>query len=562
MPLFRIATSLFALGVLLSQCATIQKLEEVSHTRSNPKYEKFQEEIPAPEQDPNDHKIRKKNKTVPDVVLVAIQKDWVGYSQSDRLFYQNEILRRLLSFGIRIHNKELLLVEDVLTLRPLMKKKDIDAYILIQPVGKDSDSGDAKLRDSKSPSKFNITIHDSVNNLVYENLTAEWKSQLPEESNSLIFWNHDKGIQLVPPIQNSIKELVYFPEAQDWKKGLDKSIHGSLNLYASSADTTVKINGVIVGEVPIQNYSVVNGPNKVEFSKPGLEPKIRYLQIRAGIDKSVIHEWDDDRTTSSLVVQSFPQGLDVWIDSERKGKTHQYMSEIIPGDYRIRLSKSFPQDRGVVQEFLFAEGVVKLRPQTLESVALPYWVEEALHPNQVELWRPVGKRGFVPGVNPKLSFGKKTKLLPGDYGYLSSYFYLDELVVQGTFPDAIPVNQSIAIAFKSPNRTFLLEAKGEEISFYELKSGMKQARSLGVWKFKEKIKPEERIFRFETHPKKKEIRFRLGNREIYKTEFLESGFAQIGLITRGESFFQGMPLRDLKIFYPDMIELEKKKENK
>lgn len=533
----------------LFQCSTIQLQEGVAYTRDTPELIPFIADKPKPELDANDHKLRKRNKFKPDATILFDKESFDRLlSHKEAVFFKDAILRQAgtQGFGLRQPPKNEMISSN--DLKDFFKKNDVDFYLIV-------------LASQENPTRFTAIAKDSVNDSILGELAFEWKLEKEEDTSSVYIWKNHSEPKNLKLNSSPIPRLVYQPSSEDWKKISDDSIEGTVNLFSSSTDTIVLLDGKSIGEVPIRGLRLLNGPHRIQFKKPGVEPRTEFIQIRSGDSKTIYHEWEDDLNSANLQVFSFPQGLNVWVDGEKKGLTNQYMNEVIPGAYSIELSKEFLLPNGATEELLYSEVKVNLAAKDSKAIALPYYMDNALQPVYSEFWKPSGRKGFSPITKPVLGFeSDRSHLVPGDYGYYSSYIFPDRLEIEGVLPVFTPSQESrVGFVFYMGEVGYLFENRGDSIALFRIEKGKADNKSLAVWKFKDSIEPEERIFQVRTKPEDKKLQIRLGNREVLETELNMEVLWRMGILTRGEAFYKGAPLEKLRILYPDMVDLEKKR---
>ncbi len=521
-------------------CSSIQKLENESYVRSPLVLKPIDSVTEILVESSTDPKFRKINKLTPDILIRFPEENWSILEPKERVYFQREILRRLPRSHARVHfpSSDRANLDGILTIAP---EPDVDRY------------------------RFLVRLEDPFIDLEYYRTHLQWN---PREKSSpvLVFWKEGSRIS-TPGQTNSPPERILFPEESEWNEAFQSTVMGKLNIYASSSDTTLRINGEPAGGVPLRDYKILNGIHRIEFQRPGFETVVRFIQVRAGTERNFIHEWEGDRNKASIQIQSFPQGLDVSINSSRKGRTNYYESEILPGAKKIQLGKSISIGKaGDKREYLYAEGTGVVQFGTLARFALPYNLESALSPENSEFWTPVGERGFRPIYAPYLGFAKATPvLLPGDYGYVSSYIFPMTLKWEGVWGELPSDGSRLLLVLMGEDRNIGIEAFGEEIALFDWEAGRKNPfRSIGVWKFKKDTKPEERRFQFEyrKNTDTPKLKITLGNREIYSVDPPRGEFWQIGILTRGEKFRTGLALQAMRLQYPDLVEWERKRERK
>lgn len=543
---------LFSIG----NCSTIQLQEGEVWQRTSPEWVAYVAEVAQPKTDPLDHKLRKRNKSRPDITVLFDKQSWDDSLTPDAIdFFQNEILRLARENKVSTKqpdvDKPISLPKD----RNFFREEDVDAYLVVSPI-------------SGKNLKFQCVLKDSVNDKTYGEFFLEWRFREDEgvdSSRPPVIWNSVTKQQYVPQLGGHpvrIPELTYQPSPSEWNSVLARSLQGKIHVFSSSTDTKILLNGVEIGDAPLRDYPITNGPHRIQLAKPGVEPISKFIQVRAGETLTLHHIWEEDWSTGNLQVTSYPPGLDLWVDGEKKGPTQQYLNEIIPGEYVLELSKEFLSAQGDREDILYSESRFSIPAKSSRSISLPYHVENILEPEYGDFWEPTGRSGYLPSYKPLLGFQSKTsRLVPGDYGFTSAYLFPDTVEVDGVFEVRDSGNAHSGFYLNLGYMGFLLERRGDMIGLFRFSDVEKTGRSLGVWKFREGTKPEEQkfVFRTQLHEKEPKIVVRLGNREIHTEKWESRQPLQLAILTRGEAFFRGIPFRNLKITYSDIWAMEKKK---
>jgi hypothetical protein len=534
---------------VLASCSSIQLQEGLTTERQRPKFLTYEPKILEESTDPNDHKIRKKNKSKATIAVYHAELLAYEMPQRQREFILEELYRSLTKEGYVIHEipQDWKLGDD--TYKKFIREKDIDGILSTRYTPKDNTI------------QLQVQLSDSVHLKDYGSVNYIWSLD-NSNTDKMQKWEIQKnsqGLSLLESIPSNYPKTVQQPTSSDWKDLIDKSIYGTIQVFSSSSDTKVVLDGKSIGTTPIRKLSIVNGPHVIVYSKPGVENKSIYIHVRAGEDRNFYQEWEDDISTSTLKVTSIPQGLNVIFDGTLRGETNQYLSEIAPGDFEIQFTRNWEGE-----EIVFSEGSLSLDPREKKSITLPYFVEDAVQPQQAEFWTPSGRNGFNPSFKPLLNFkSTSSRLIPGDYGYYSAYFFNDRLEIAGSFmnPNSDP-NAKINFVVEIGEDVFVYEVQNKLVSFYHFSGKTATTTSLGVWVFKKEDPELGRPFAISTNIEKGLVQFDLGNRQIYETPLPPKPLWRVGILTRGEAFYKGAPISKLKIVYNDLVKLQTKWDKK
>ncbi len=108
---------------------------------------------------------------------------------------------------------------------------------------------------------------------------------------------------------------------------------GNLDIITSPIDASVYINGQLKGKSPISLTKLTIGTYLIKIEKQGFESIIRNIEIKEGstteINESFVNE-------QQITITSNPSNADVYINSERKGKT-PFSIKLSPASYSITL---------------------------------------------------------------------------------------------------------------------------------------------------------------------------------------------------------------------------------
>lgn len=134
---------------------------------------------------------------------------------------------------------------------------------------------------------------------------------------------------------------------------------GSLTALSTSGDTEVILERggrkQSLGKAPQRNVSLKEGRASVIMRREGQEDQVFSVQIRAGKTSLIAANWPDEGGASDLAILSAPAGLRAAVDSELRGSTPLYLTDLQPGSYRIELSRAEENGPAIVQ----VEGAVQ-----------------------------------------------------------------------------------------------------------------------------------------------------------------------------------------------------------
>lgn len=537
----------FLLLSLFYSCSTIQVQEGYATERQKPNFLRYEPKIQEDVSDQNDHRVRKKNKTKPTLAISSADFPKENFDSRIRDFLLEEVKYSLAKEGYTF----IPLPEEIQAdkISEWSRSKDVDVILKLQPSQEESEI------------KMIVPVIDSVNQKEYGSVNFSWTlgSATSEKSDKWEILKTGNILSALPESKGSYPKVNLKPSSSEWAGIFEQSVQGTVQFFSSSSDTVVSLDGKSIGNTPITKLPILNGPHSVQFSKPGVEPKKIYIHIRAGEERNFYQEWEDDISTASLRIGSVPQGLNVIFDGELKGQSNQYLSEIAPGDFEIQYTREWEGD-----QIVFAEGSVSLNPREKKVVTLPYFADDLLSPNRSEFWTTAGRKGFDPSFKPLLQFSSSTsRLVPGDYGFYSGYFFTDNLEIEGSFINPSDDKKGkVSFVVEIGSESFAYEVNDREVSFFHFSGKNSKAKSIAVWTFKKDDPEKERPFEIETNLEKGIVYWYLGNRKIYESKFTGKPLWRIGILTRGEAFYKGSPLSKLKITYPDLVKFQSKWDKK
>ncbi len=108
---------------------------------------------------------------------------------------------------------------------------------------------------------------------------------------------------------------------------------GSLSVSSEPSGAHVSINGSEQGTAPVKLPGLVPGEYVVELRKEGYDPAYKSVALLEKQDLAV--DLTLRQTTGLLLVESFPEGVDVVIDGVSKGNTPLLISDLPLGSYKL-----------------------------------------------------------------------------------------------------------------------------------------------------------------------------------------------------------------------------------
>ncbi|EMY77253.1 hypothetical protein LEP1GSC060_2883 [Leptospira weilii serovar Ranarum str. ICFT] len=522
--------SFFFLWILID-CSSVQKIENFNSVLQEPTFKSLKEEeaIFGVGSD-TDYKIRKIGNAVPVFVMAPIQ---VPDQMDSKLgsFLSDEV--RLI--WAKVKGKQVRITDaawrDPSQLSQELKRLNVDAVIKTD------------IREVSGKWIVNQKITDPIKEIVYGNVDGSFQPpQTTDElqTNQAYYLKHSSGV-LALDQKSSLVPI--------WEKSLSsgeidlilkKSIQGYLSFSASSADTEVSFQGEKIGIASFRNYSLPEGLQQIQITRPGQKDIIKSLQIRSGQTISIYQEWKEDRTLGGLRILSFPEALQVALDGLRIGETPLYRSNLTPGAMQLELVRD--TENGPL---VYYEGQMIVDADKITEIALPYKTDNLV--SEPEFWKLSGEKGFQAFSGKTLDFQNVSSLPSGWYGVFSVPFVPENMELEGIIPITSETDSGIAaISFHTSKKTISLEYEKERLSVYSFPSN---GNDVGTYKFKKEDKEDGRPFRIVTDVKEGTVRLYLGYSKVLEDKLDVSGVWRISILTRGEKFSKRSPLRNLKIEY-------------
>ncbi|TGM05456.1 LIC10124 family lipoprotein [Leptospira jelokensis] len=345
------------------------------------------------------------------------------------------------------------------------------------------------------------------------------------------------------------------PSSDEVRNIFTSSLQGKVSVFSTSPGTTIYLDGVEIGKAPLIGFILQNGKHTLSFAKPGKDQVKRNILIRAGKTTRVFQEWNDDISQGTVVVSSFPVGLDVVIDGQKKGKTQYAESGVPYGSYPIQFIRT-TQD----SHFEYAKAGIKIRPKQITSIALPISLEDGVGWESEEFWNLTSSSpNFSASFPGKLTFAKNKDLPKGWYGVYSEDLIPDYLEAELVLDLKKSYNGALGLSIHDHNQnTILVYVDQTDFHIVKFSGNESEApvRSSFRWNKEDELKG--RSIKFATDLEKKMIRLYLGNKMVEEFPWSFETFWNIGVLTPHNAPLVGMPLRGLKIQYPDMVKFEQR----
>lgn len=116
-----------------------------------------------------------------------------------------------------------------------------------------------------------------------------------------------------------------------------RSNSAALDIKSRPSGAEVLINGISKGDTPLNVDRIPAGKVELEIKAQGCEPYKNLLTLSAGQIESITAVLEP--IPSTLEVSSIPDGARVYVDNEFRGTTPLKLTDLEPGDYRVRAEK-------------------------------------------------------------------------------------------------------------------------------------------------------------------------------------------------------------------------------
>lgn len=345
------------------------------------------------------------------------------------------------------------------------------------------------------------------------------------------------------------------PTNDELRNAFTSSLQGKVSVFSTTPGTSVYLDGVEIGKAPLIGYTLQNGKHTLSFAKPGKDQVKRNILVRAGKTTRVFQEWNDDISQGTVVVSSFPVGLDVVIDGQKKGKTQYAESGVPYGSYPIQFIRT-TQD----SHFEYAKAGIKIRPKQITSIALPISLEDGVGWESEEFWNLTSSSPNFSATFPgKLTFAKNKDLPNGWYGVYSEDLIPDYLEAELTLDLKKEYNGAVGLSIHDHNQnTILVYVDQTDFHIVKFSGNETDAPVRASYRWNKEDELIGRTIKFSTDLEKKMIRLYLGNKMVEELPWGFETFWNLGVLTPHNAPLVGVPLRGLKIQYPDMVKFEQR----
>ncbi|WP_411823718.1 LIC10124 family lipoprotein [Leptospira sp. 'Mane'] len=525
-------------------CASVSQIETLNSSISKPVFRSTEPGLSEPNPSGRDYRERLQIKQVPHFTIV-----WRDLSsdanRKEINFLEERVISSHTSFGkyIPIDPSR---VNDV----EVLKTKDIDVILELQfSSNKDEILVNVQYKDPVLSQNFGSVLYS------YHQIQDEAVLISKDKRKTLeIFQAKNKLVPLLPAIPSYLSE-VSAPASDEIQKILESSLRGRVSVFSSSPGTSIMLDGKEIGKAPLVEYSMLNGKHQLSFSKPGKDPVFRSILVRAGKTSRVFQEWNDDISQGTVLLSSFPTGLDILVSGQKKGKTQYAESGVPYGSYNVQFVRTKENNN-----YEYASSEISIRPKSIASLALPIALEEGAGWEAEEFWETSGgSPHFIASFPGQLLFEKKQELPKGWYGVFS----------EDIIPDRVESSIKLGLAGELGGKLgiYLTDKEGSSIlviadktDFHLINFSKDEKESLvkSSYRWKSEDVEKGREFRWETDPEKQLLRVYLGNSLIQEKPWNFKSLWRIAILTPSDSFLSGNPVRGVKIHYPDMVKFEEK----
>ncbi|TGM34923.1 PEGA domain-containing protein [Leptospira levettii] len=523
---------------LVGYCSSVTKIETLNRSFTKPKFvtPDLGESEPLPSG--RDYRERLVNKSTPSFTLLWKQIP-EGFSPSDLALIEEKILFPHSKLGVY---QKAPIKQDPM----FFESNDID-LILELSLSKSVDrmTVDVQYKDPVLSQNFGKSV------FVYQ----EEKEPKSKTTKSFDVFHGKKQLLPLTEFVPSYFLEVSSPSVDELRNYFTASLQGKVSVFSTSPGTIIYLDGVEVGKAPLLNYTLVNGKHTLSFAKPGKDQVKRNILVRAGKTTRVFQEWNDDISQGTVVVSSFPPGLDVVIDGQKKGKTQYAESGVPYGSYPVQFIRTTTDSH-----FEYAKAGIKIRPKQITSIALPISLEDGVGWESEEFWNlSTPSPNFSATFPGKLTFAKNKELPKGWYGVFSEDLIPDYLEVELILDLKKEYNGALGLSIHDHSQNSIL-VYVDQTDFHIVKFSQSESeapvRSSYRWNKEDELKG--RSIKFTTDIEKKMIRLYLGNKMVEEFPWNFETFWNIGVLTPHNAPLVGVPLRGLKIQYPDMVKFEQR----
>jgi hypothetical protein len=191
---------------------------------------------------------------------------------------------------------------------------------------------------------------------------------------------------------------------------------GSLSITSRPEGAEVYLDDDFRGRTPLTLENLPPGSYRLKVILEGYEDWERSVVVRAGVITSVMAELTAlPPPTGSLSITSRPEGAEVYLDDDFRGRTPLTLEELVPGSYRLKVTLEGYQEWGrtvVVRAGVITSVIAELTALPLLTGSLSI----ASQPEGAEVYLDDDFRGPTPLTLEELAPGShQLKVILGGY---------------------------------------------------------------------------------------------------------------------------------------------------
>lgn len=127
--------------------------------------------------------------------------------------------------------------------------------------------------------------------------------------------------------------------------GLAQELTCSLSLTSNPEKATVTCDGVLREETPLMLTGLLPGPHLILLEKAGYQSARRTVTLAVGQRSSLVVPLE--RLTGLVLIKSVPEGAEIEINGAHRGKAPLLVTDLPPGQYRMKASAAGYRSRDV-----------------------------------------------------------------------------------------------------------------------------------------------------------------------------------------------------------------------
>lgn len=525
-----------------SHCASIEKIEGsdfVSEPTTIPENSSLEKpDLPL---SADDYKSRKKPKSIsfysispivfPGNIPISIQS---LLKQEIKIIWKTNSSKEVSILDSLWENKQLLKEE--------FKSGDIDAVI------------DTEVSFEKNKLSMIQKVTDPINGrefgtakIIYEII---FPSTEKETVNRVEIYKDKNSFKVIRNQKIPDLKLEESPSQKTLESILKKSISTKINVYSTSADTALLVDGKTVGILPLKDLTIADGEHELEFQKPGYESFKRIANFRSSEPRDFYHEWDDDLNFGSLSIKSYPEGFKVSKDNLVIGETPYNLYGLSPSKSNIEISRNFPE-KGDLVIFKFP---IEIKPKSITSVFLPVEMDNALDSSKL-FWKEKLTNNLQAKFQNGLSINSSEPADSKEWiGLYSEPIIPGSMIISGGFFNPEDTGDGIGcFSIVTPGKTYMLETEKDRVSLFVFP----EKKAIVSYKFKKDDSIKERTFKFEFNSLENKLKVELGNKMIYESQATFSGTWNLALYAKGKLANKFNLIKSLAINYPALVPKKK-----